>query len=105
VGVGFGRPAPLGKIVFGLKIDGAEPEPPELELPDPLAGAGLAGRTAVGAGRGAGFDVLGFGAGAGADSRVELDGFGADRVVPGAVAGLAAAGTAVGDPRISNGGR
>jgi hypothetical protein len=91
VGVAFGRPAPLGKMVFGLMIAGA------------AAGVGADGRAAVGAGRGAGFAVLGLRAGAGADSRVGIDGFGADRVGAGAV--LAAAGAAVGDPRISSGGR
>jgi hypothetical protein len=89
-GVAFGRPAPLGRIVFGLMIAGG-------------AGVGADGRTAVGAGRGAGFDVLGLRAGAGADSRAGFDGFGADRV--GAGAALPAVGAAVGDPRISSGGR
>jgi hypothetical protein len=90
-------------MVFGLIIAGAVPE-----AAGPVLGLLFAGRVAVGAERGAGFVDPGFGAGAG--SRVGAAGFGAGReplgVVPlGALIGRPAAGTGVGDPRISSGGR
>jgi hypothetical protein len=90
-------------MVFGLMIAGAVPE-----AAGPVLGLLFAGRVAVGAGRGAGFVEPGFGAGAG--SRVGAAGFGAGRELLGelplgAVTGRPAAGTGVGDPRISSGGR
>jgi hypothetical protein len=91
-------------MVFGLMIAGAAPG-----APDPLLVLPFVGRTAVGAGRGVGFDGAGFEAGAGSRaggaSRTGAAGLGTDRLLFGAVAGFAAAGTGIGDPRISSGGR
>jgi hypothetical protein len=94
--VAFGRAGPLGKRVFGLMIAGAAAPP------DPLLGAPLVG-LAAGAGRGVA--VAGAGFGAGAAPRAGAVGLGAARLLLGAELGFAAAGTAVGEPPISSGGR
>jgi hypothetical protein len=92
-------------MVFGLMIAGAAPGALDPLLPLPFDGAGFE----AGAGRGAGFDgaglAVGAGSRAGAVSRTGAAGLGTERLPFGTEPGFAAAGTGVGEPRISSGGR
>ena len=86
-------------MLLGLMTAGGAPDEPEPLLLGFCAGL-MAG---LGAGAGAG-SRTGAGFGAGAGSRTGA-GFGAARAPPDDVLGFEAAGAAVGEPRISRGGR
>jgi hypothetical protein len=91
-------------MVFGLMIAGAATGAPDPLPALPFEGAGFGAGFGAGGFDGAGFEA-GAGSRAGGASRAGAVGLGTERLPFGAVAGFAAAGTGVGDPRISSGGR